>query len=144
MVTEQQYLDALAIVREYVFQLEETIKQSNSIVESVPFLQQKAMLLSLKKGDRIEILKKTRHLPSVNTGDVFDVIDVIVEPYLRADAGKRRIDDTFVVHTTVRRGNGKRHRFTTRLYHYTYKQGESEAEEMDITFEVVEFKKIAA
>lgn len=142
MITQRQYLEAVLVIEQYLSQLEDVIATTNQIIAKVPFLEQKAMLLSLRGGDKIEVVSKGRHLPSVNIGDVLAVEGVVIEPYLRSPNENMRMNDTCMVLTTVRRENCKKLLIKTYIHHYTFNEGGGEKTTASILYDPIEFKKV--
>lgn len=82
MISEKQYLDAIATVREYAAQIEASLKEATKAIEAMPFLEQVNAILSLKSGDKIEVLTESKRHPSLKKGDVLTVgiIEVVARP----------------------------------------------------------------
>lgn len=80
MITEQEYINAVEVVKKYFLQISAKVSFVESVNKRVEFLAEYDKWTSLKVGDNIRVERIVKHRPSLLVGDILTIKSVTIWP----------------------------------------------------------------
>lgn len=130
MITEQEYLDAVAVVKKYLLQISATVSFVESVNKRVEFLAEYNKWISLEVGDNIKVDCIIKHRPSLLVGDILTIRSVKIWP----PTDKRRSARVWALAKNKR--SGKDHALDVNMY------TDEEGDDFGIYGHAITFSKI--
>ena len=110
MITEQEYISAVEVVKKYLLQISATVSFVESVNKRVEFLTEYDKWTSLKVGDNIRVDCIVERRPSLLVGDTLTIKSVTIWP----PTEKRR--STRVWASAKNNRSGKQHIFDVNMF----------------------------